>query len=203
LEKRQGNKRQQSYFGTYHHSTPRDSEKIREKVKVLFTEAFRELPFSNDDELKILDIGCGLGFLSCLCAEYYSNAMVRGFDSFEDASLKNSSLAKAKNNAKVLGFSDRITFQKRDFFQADYSNDNFDLFVSNLVFHNFGRRRLDAYERLARWSTSKSYAVLSELFFDYKSRYKRLTSLFESIQERPCSTLGKRYKILVLSKPRK
>jgi len=171
-------------------------------VKVLFTEAFNDLPFSKDDDLKILDIGCGLGFLSCVCAEYYPNAMVLGFDTFEHASLKNSSIAKAKSNAKVMGFSDRVRFQKRDFFRSDYRKGRFDLFVSNLVFENLGKRRLDAYERLARWATLRSYMVLGELFFDYETDSKRLEKLFGNIQERP-SSIHRSYRLLVLSKPKR
>jgi hypothetical protein len=45
-------------FGTYHHTTPRGSDKIRDKVKVLFTKAFGDLPFSRYDKLNILDICC-------------------------------------------------------------------------------------------------------------------------------------------------
>src|SRR5512132_4002301 len=85
----------------------------------------------------------------CVCAEYYQNAKVTGFDTFEHGSLKDSSLAKAKNNAKILGFQERVRFQKGDLFSSDYSKGKFDLFVSNLVFHNLGRKRFDAYERLA------------------------------------------------------
>ena len=132
-------------FGTYHHSTHRGSEKIREKVNILFTEVFGDLPFAQDDKLKILDVGCGLGFLSCVCAEYYLKAKITGIDTFEHASLKGSSLTKAKNNAKILEFSERIRFQKGDVFSSDYSKGKFNLFVSNLVFHNFGRKRFDAY----------------------------------------------------------
>ena len=141
------NKNQQPDFGRYHHSTQRGSEKIREKIEVLFTEALGDLPFSRDDKLKILDIGCGLGFLSWICAKYYPNGMIRGIDTFQHTSLKNSSLAKAKNNMKILGFIDRIRFQKGDTFRSDYNKRKFDLFVSNLVFHNFGRKRFNAYER--------------------------------------------------------
>jgi hypothetical protein len=53
------NKNQQPDFGRYHHSTQRGSEKIRENIEVLFTDALVDLPFSRDDEPKILDIGCG------------------------------------------------------------------------------------------------------------------------------------------------
>jgi len=186
-------------FGTYHHSTYRGSEKLREKVKVLFTEAFGDLPFARGDKLKILDVGCGLGFLSCVCAEYYPKAKVTGIDTFEHASLKDSSLTEAKNNAKNLEFSERIMFQKGDTFSSDYSKGKFKLIVSNLVFHNFGRRRFDAYQRLAHWM--KSYIVLGDLFFDYKTDSRRLTSLFGSIEERPSSAIGGAYKMLVMSAP--
>jgi 2-polyprenyl-3-methyl-5-hydroxy-6-metoxy-1,4-benzoquinol methylase len=197
------NRNQRLHFGTYHHTTPRNSEKTRQNVKVLFKEAFSDLPFSRDDELRILDIGCGLGFLSCFCAEHYPNAKITGFDRFEHVSLKNSSLAKAKNNAKVLGFSERIRFQKIDFFESDFSKEKFDLFVSNLVFHNFGKARLEAYDRLARWATPVAHIVLGDMFFDYKADSKRLTNLFGGVQERPGPMIHKAYKIVVLSKPKK
>lgn len=196
-------KGQRPDFGIYHHSTRRGSEKIREKIEVLFNEVFGNLPFSRDDELNILDIGCGLGFLSSVCGDYYPNAMITGIDTFEHTSLKNSSLTKAKNNAKILGFSDRIEFQKKNIFRSDYRRSNLDLFVSNLVFHNFGRKRFDIYERLAQWTTPKSYIVLGDLFFDYKKDSKRLTSLFSSVQEKPGSMIDMAYKILVLSEPKK
>jgi ribosomal protein L11 methylase PrmA len=194
---------QQPDFGTYHHSTSRASQKIREKVKVLFTKVFRNLPFAQHGSLKILDVGCGSGFLSCVCAEYYPKARIIGFDTFKHASLKESSLAKTNNNAKILGLSERIKFQKGDVFSSDYSKGNFDLFVSNLVFHNLGRKRIKAYERLAHWMTPKSYLVLGELFFDYKIDFRWLTSLFGNMQKIHCFNMGRQYKLLVLSDPKK
>jgi hypothetical protein len=74
--------------------------------------------------------------------------------------------------------------------------------VSNLVFENFGRRRFDAYERLAKWMTRRSCAVLSELFFDYKTDYRRLSSLFGNVKEKSGSATERRHKILVLSEPK-
>lgn len=199
----QARKNQQPDFGTYHHSTPGSSEKTREKVKIVFTKVFGDLPFSRDDKLKILDVGSGLGFLSCVCAEYYQNAKVTGFDTFEHGSLKDSSLAKAKYNAKILGFQERVRFQKGDLFSSDYSKGKFDLFVSNLVFHNLGRKRFDAYERLAYWIMSNSYIVLGDLFFDYKLDLRRLASLFGNVEKKPGFNIGRQYKLLMLSEPKK
>jgi cyclopropane fatty-acyl-phospholipid synthase-like methyltransferase len=198
-----GKKNRQLDFGTYHHSTPSQSEKIREKVEIEFGRVFDTLPLVREDKLKIVDLGCGLGFLSCFCAQYYLNARITGIDTFEHASLKNSSLAKAKNNAKILGFSQRVRFRKDDIFSSDLSKDKFDLFVSNLVFHNFGRGRFDAYEGLARWMSPKSYAVLGDLFFDYKEDSKRLTSLFGKIEGGYGSSIGRAYRMLIISEPKK
>ena len=74
-------------FGKYHHTTPAESAEIRREARVMFMKAFDQLPFSRDEKLEILDVGCGLGFLSCVCAEFYPNATVTGFDTFEDSSL--------------------------------------------------------------------------------------------------------------------
>ncbi|CAN5473721.1 hypothetical protein BH18THE1_BH18THE1_17390 [soil metagenome] len=193
----------QPNFGIYHHSTAGASQKIREKVKILFTRVFRTLPFARDDSLKILDVGCGLGFLSCVCAEYYPKARIIGFDTFKHASLKESSLAKTNSNAKILGFSERIKFQKGDVFSSDYCKGKFDLFVSNLVFHNLGRKRFNGYERVAHWMTPKSYMVLGDIFFDYNTDFRRLTSLFGNVQKINCFNIARQYKILVLSDPKK
>jgi len=189
-------------FGTYHHSTPVASEWKRERAKVQFSEAFAGLPFSRDDPLKILDIGCGLGFLSCVSAGYYPNATVTGFDTFEHPSLIDSSLAKARNNSRILGLSRRIRFEKGDVLSSDYRGGRFDLFVSNLVYHNLGKKRNDAYRRLAAWMNPNSYAVIGDIFFDFKADSKQLSGLFEIVEEKPRSKGDGEYRILVLSRPK-
>jgi cyclopropane fatty-acyl-phospholipid synthase-like methyltransferase len=188
-------------FGTYHCSTPRASAATREKARVLFTKAFDTLPFSPEDKLRILDVGCGLGFLSCVCAEIYPKASVTGFDTFEHASLKDSSLEKAERNAEILGLSDRIAFQKGDIYSSDFRG-KFDIVVSNLVFHNLGKKRFIAYGRLARWMTPNSFVVLGDLFFDYKADAKHFPSIFGAVRRIPGSAIGSSYRMLVLSKPK-
>src|SRR5215467_10581033 len=70
------------------------------------------LPLGRDEnELRILDVGYGLGFLSCVSAKFYKNALITGVDTFEHASLKRSSVEEAKENVRILGFSDRIDFK--------------------------------------------------------------------------------------------
>jgi SAM-dependent methyltransferase len=192
---------EQPDFGKYHHSTLAESAEIRKEARALFTKAFDQLPFSRDGKLKILDVGCGLGFLSCVCAEFYPNATVIGFDTFEHASLKGSSLERARNNAKILGYSDRIKFRRGDIFRSDYSKREFDLVASNLVFHNLGRKRFQAYERLARWTKPRSYSVLGDFFFDYKADLGRLSNLFACVEEKPTPYVELGYRMLVLSSP--
>jgi SAM-dependent methyltransferase len=187
-------------FGTYHHSTPKRSERSRALVAQGFLEAFETLPFSRDQEVDIMDLGCGLGFLSCVCAKFYRRARVTGIDTFEHASLKGSSLEKANENARILGLSDRVHFEKGDILASDYGDRGFDLFVSNLVFHNLGRRRFGAYDRLLSWMAPDSRALLGDAFREWKGDVKRLSNIFRIEKEIDPKMSWAPYKILVLSK---
>lgn len=186
-------------FGTYHYTTRATSEKIRAFVKGMFTDAFASLPFNRDDELRILDVGCGLGFLSCVSAELYRNARITGIDIFEHESLKGSSLERAEENAKILGFSDRIDFNRGDVF-AFTPAEKFDVIVSNLVFHNFGRLRFKAYSRLASWAQAGSFVLMGELFFSRKTDVARLSKEFKILREIKPKSDFRHYALLVLSK---
>jgi 2-polyprenyl-3-methyl-5-hydroxy-6-metoxy-1,4-benzoquinol methylase len=128
-----GKETKEPYFGIYHHSTSTASKKIRFVVRTMFADAFASLPFGRYDELTILDVGCGLGFLSCVSAEFYRNARITGIDTFKHTSLKRSSLERAKENARILGFQDRIDFKKANVFGFTPA-EKFDMIVSNLVF---------------------------------------------------------------------
>ena len=188
-------------FGTYHHSTPKRSEKTRAAVSQGFLEAFDALPFSRDQKVNIIDLGCGLGFLSCLCAKFYTRASVTGVDTFEHESLKGSSLEKANENARILGLSHRVHFERGDILASDYADRGFDLFVSNLVFHNLERRRFAAYDRLLSWMSPNSRALVGDSFRERKRDVKHLSSTFRIEKEiEPDGISWAPYKILVLSK---
>ena len=187
-------------FGTYHHSTSAASKKAREVLKTMFTDVFASLPLRRDDRLQILDIGCGLGFLSCICAEFYKNAQITGIDTFKHASLKRSSLGRAKENASILGFSDRIDFKKGDVFRF-ISAKKFDIIVSNLVFHNFGKMRFKAYSRLSSWVHNKSFIVIGDLFFTRTTDIAQLMKELWIVREIRTPKRGfEQYSLLVMSK---
>jgi cyclopropane fatty-acyl-phospholipid synthase-like methyltransferase len=166
----------------------------------MFTNAFASLPLGRDDELRILDVGCGLGFLSCVSAEFYRNAQITGIDTFRHSSLKRSSLERAKENAKILDFFERIDFKRSDVFKFK-PIEKFDIIVSNLVFHNIGKTRFKAYSRLSSWTQSGSFIVMGDLFFSRLTDITELTKAFSIVREIKSSNSGfEQYALLVMSK---
>lgn len=199
IPSRRREKTKEPDFGTYHHSSSVASKKVRAVLKAMFIDAFASLPFGRDDELKILDVGCGLGFLSCVSAEFYKTARITGIDTFEHASLKRSSLERAKENSKILGFSDRIDFKKADVFRFT-PTEKLDIIVSNLVFHNFGKMRFKTYSRLSSWTQAGSFIVIGDLFFSSKTDISKLAKAFKILRQiKPKNGLGQ-YALLVMSK---
>ena len=186
-------------FGTYHYLTRAASKEIRMVAKGMFTDAFASLPFSRDNELKILDVGCGLGFLSCATAEFYENSRITGIDTFKHLSLKGSSLERAKENARILGFSDRIDFKNGDIFRFT-PTERFDIIVSNLVFHNLGKMRFEAYSRLSSWMQSDSFVVMGDFFFSPEADLAQLSSKFRILREAKPEGGFRAFTLLVMSK---
>jgi cyclopropane fatty-acyl-phospholipid synthase-like methyltransferase len=145
-------------------------------------------------------VGCGLGFLSCLSAEFYRNAQITGVDTFKHASLKGASLERAKENTSILGFSDRIDFKKGDVFRFIPTN-KFDIIVANLVFHNFGKMRFNAYSRLSSWIHNRSFIVMGDLFFSPNTDLAQLAKEFWIVREIRTPKRGfKQYSLLAISK---
>ena len=127
-------------FGTYHHSTPNESNDIRERAEKAFSKLLRPL-YPSGAPLRILDAGCGLGFLTYVAAKYFPKASITGVDLFKHGSISEISMDKAANNMRSLGIDSRTSFLKHDLTTPMKSDAQYDLAVSNLVFHNMGKKR--------------------------------------------------------------
>ena len=89
-------------FGTYHHSTPEESERIREAAEKAFSKLLRPL-YSSRAAFKILDAGCGLGFLTYVAAQCFPKASITGVDLFRRGSMSELSMDRAANNMSLWG----------------------------------------------------------------------------------------------------
>jgi hypothetical protein len=107
-----------------------------------------------------------------------------------------SSLEGAKENARILGFSDRSDFKKCNVIPAE----KFDIIVSNLVFHNFGKMRFKAYSRLSSWTQADSFVIMGDLFFSPKTDIAQLEKAFRILRQiKPKNSFGQ-YIVLVMSR---
>jgi cyclopropane fatty-acyl-phospholipid synthase-like methyltransferase len=150
-------------FGTYHHSTPRESKQIREQAEKAFSKLLRPL-YPSRAALKILDAGCGLGFLTYLAAKRFPKASITGVDLFKHGSVSKLSIEKAADNMKSLGLDSRTSFLKHDLTQPLKWDVPYDLAISNLVFHNMGKKRFQAYGTVLDALKPEAYFVIGDLF---------------------------------------
>lgn len=168
-------------FGVYHHSSKEKSETARQIITQLFEVAFSRVGAASE----VLDVGCGLGFLSYLAASHYKSSKITAVDTFEENSLRGNSIEKAINNMKLLEISDRVTFVVSDIRNLKVAK-KYDLAVSNLVLHNLGwGTKYKVYETI--WAALKpgGYFINGDLFirtniflnpFEYD--VKRLANIF-------------------------
>jgi cyclopropane fatty-acyl-phospholipid synthase-like methyltransferase len=150
-------------FGTYHHSTLEESKQIREDAAKAFSKLLRPL-YSSRAAFKILDAGCGLGFLTYVAAECFPKATITGVDLFSHSSVSELSLDKAVKNMQSLGIDSRTSFLKHDLTKPMKSDIRYDLALSNLVFHNMGKKRFAAYGTVFDALKRRGYFVIGDLF---------------------------------------
>ena len=78
--------------------------------------------------------------------------------------------------------------------------EKFDIIVSNLVFHNFGKMRFKAYSLLSSWTQTSSFVIMGDLFFSHKTDIAQLEKAFRILRQiRPKDGFGQ-YALLVVSK---
>ena len=150
-------------FGVYHHTSREGSDAARGAAKVVFLEAFSKIGVDTNASIKVLDAGCGLGFLTYVVLSHYPKATVTAVDKFEGNSLPGNSFERAKKNAEALGISERVEFVKSDLATVNLKAE-YDLAVSNLVFHNLWRKKRAAYKAVAESLKAGSYFLNGDLF---------------------------------------
>jgi methylase of polypeptide subunit release factors len=119
-------------FGTYHHSTPEERKDIRECAERASYKLLRSL-YPSRAALRILDAGCGLGFLTYVTAKCFPKSTITGVDLFRRGSMSEFSMDKAVENVKSLGIDSRTSFLKHDLTKPFKLDVPYDLAVSNLV----------------------------------------------------------------------
>ena len=187
-------------FGTYHHSNPVESREMRNRVAGAFSAVLLTL-YEPHSVIRILDAGCGLGFLSYVAAKTFPEGVITGIDTFDNSSLSHSSMIKAENNMKLLEVDSRVHFFEHDLTLPIRSKVKYDLVISSLVFHNLGRRRFAGYENVFAVLKRKGYFVIGDFFPHDKTDTKFLTSFSELIEDGPGEGQGKwKYGIKILRK---
>ena len=85
------------------------------------------LPFTRDQPLRVLDLGCGTGVLSHVVLEEFARATGVAFD------LTENMLVQAKK--RLRRFADRVSFQQGDF-GKDEIGKGYDLVISGFAIHH-------------------------------------------------------------------
>ncbi|MCL4307294.1 MAG: class I SAM-dependent methyltransferase [Candidatus Thermoplasmatota archaeon] len=198
-------------YGTYHHSSREDSEKLREAVKSMFNQAFERLQIDRQKPVSILDVGCGNGFLLSIAGMFYPRSMLTGIDSFSGSSLHGSSIALARKNMNILGIGERTTIREVDLLENKLPQGKFDLIISNLVLHNLGGRRFQAYSIIGDLLRGNGHFLNGDLFLQtsafsdkFSRDMKKISNLFrvEFTIEPPVQSgsFMKYYRLVGLSK---
>jgi ubiquinone/menaquinone biosynthesis C-methylase UbiE len=187
-------------FGTYHHSTPQESNEIRRRAEESFSKLLRSL-YPSSTPLRILDAGCGLGFLMYVAAKCFSTAHITGVDLFRHGSISGMSTEKAVENMKALGLESQTSFLKHDLTKPLASEAKFDLALSNVVFHNMGKKRFQGYTTVFDVLKPGAFFVVGDVFphdkadMDY---FRERSTLVDELDESGSGPWA--YKIKVLRK---
>ena len=187
-------------FGTYHHSTPEESGRMRDRVESVFSGLLTSV-YSADSEIRILDAGCGLGFLTSMAARCFPNSRITGVDIFGHGSLSDASLEKAGANMKALGIEPRVELRRHDLMKPLDSDGTYDMAISNLVFHNLGKKRYLAYETVFNALKDGGYFILGDLFPSLIEDVEFFNGRCSIVSEKVSEGSGKwAYRILLLQK---
>jgi cyclopropane fatty-acyl-phospholipid synthase-like methyltransferase len=134
----------------------------------VFLKVLRSL-YPSGAPLRILDAGCGLGFLTYVAAKGFPKARITGVDLFGRGSISEISMDKAANNMRSLWIDSRTSFLKHDLTKPMELDAHYDLAVSNLVFHNMGKKRFKAYGTVFDALKPRGFFLIGHLFRNGKA----------------------------------
>lgn len=121
-----------------------------------------------DGQGKILDIGTGSGSLIIKLAKAFPESLLTGIDYWGDD--WEYSKDQCQRNAEIEGVSDRINFLKASATKLPFKNDEFDIIVSCLTFHEVKdeRNKTEVMKEALRVLKPGGRFVFLDLFMDEK-----------------------------------
>jgi ubiquinone/menaquinone biosynthesis C-methylase UbiE len=138
------------------------------------------LPWHGEGTL--LDVGCGAGALTILCAKKFPKAQCTGIDYW---GIKwDYSQRMCQHNAEAEGVADRCTFLHGDANRLDFADESFDAVVSNFVYHevNDGRSKEELLRETLRVLKRGGSFALQDLY-GQKSVYGDFQALVEHLRK--------------------
>ncbi|MFX1313910.1 MAG: class I SAM-dependent methyltransferase [Promethearchaeota archaeon] len=133
-------------------------------------------------EGKVLDIGTGAGPLAIEIAKKFPHSLVWGIDYW--GKVWNYSKQLCENNAKIEGVADRVIFQKASASKIPFADGEFDVIVSNFVYHEI--RDIKDKKRLIKESfrvLKKGGAFSLQDIFKNQRKYGPIEDLIRQIKE--------------------
>ena len=119
---------------------------------------------------RVLDLGCGRGAVLLTAAKLVPHGSAVGVDIWRADQTGNSAQATLAN-ADAEGVADRVELHTADMTDLAFSDDSFDLVVSNLAIHNLpgNHARRSAIEEAVRVLRPGGHVVIADL--DFTRRY--------------------------------
>jgi arsenite methyltransferase len=143
---------------------------------------------------KALDVGTGLGLLMIGAAKKLIDGKVVGIDIWNKDDLSENSSTKALQNAEMEGVSDKIELMFEDICVTHFSDNSFDVVLSNLCLHNVGNqtKRAQACKEIHRILKQNGVAIISDFIHcdEYAREFEKMgmltvkinTSFFHTFQ---------------------
>jgi len=136
------------------------------------------------DEM-VLDVGTGLGLLMIGAAKHLTSGKSIGIDIWRQKDLSSNTVEGAKLNAEMEGVSDKIEICDGNIMSTGFSDNYFDVVLSNLCIHNIRDKadRQKACEEIHRILKPGGTVIISDLknSKQYKSEFEKMGMNTETI----------------------